>query len=96
MLSREQTRNMKILLVLIFIVAVTGAALYIIYGLAIIWQTFAATIIIGFLSIILLLLTILSIYLWTRNLIFKRDLRKCQEELNRTKEELKQYKNNKP
>jgi len=87
---------MKILLVLIFIVAVTVAALYIIYGLAIIWQTFAATIIIGFLSIILLLLTILSIYLWTRNLIFKRDLRKCQEELNRTKEELKQYKNNKP
>ncbi len=96
MLSQTQIRNLKIILLFLIIIGIIGAVLYIIYGLALIWQAFAAAIITGILTIIIVLLIILLIYLWTRNLLLRRDLKNCEAELQRSKEELKKYKNNKP
>jgi CHASE3 domain sensor protein len=91
--SNELIRNLKIIVIIAVIIGVVGAVLYLIYGFAIIWQAMAAAIITGFLSILIIIFVVVSIYLWTKNLLLKRDLRKNQMELRHCRAELNKIKN---
>lgn len=81
-------KNLKIVLIVGLIIGLFGAILYLIYGFTILWQAMAAGIITGFLSLLVLMFIIVSIYLWMKNLLFKRELRKCELELKHCRTEL--------
>ena len=93
MRSDEIIRNLKIVVLIAIVVAVVGAILYLIYGFTILWQAIAAAIITGFLSLLVLIFLVVSIYLWTKNLLLKRDLRRYEMELKVCREELKKKSN---
>jgi len=93
MAKDEFIRNLKIILIVAMIIAVLSAILYVIYGLALVWQAIAAGIITGFLFILVIIFIIISIYLWTKILLLKRDLRKNQVELGYCRAELNKLKN---
>ncbi|MDI6644920.1 MAG: hypothetical protein QME14_07665 [Methanobacteriaceae archaeon] len=85
-------RNFKIIIVISFIIGLIGALIYLGYGFMIIWQGMAAGIIIGFLTIIVLILLVISIYLWLKSLWIKREynillkqLKNCQNDLKHEK-----------
>jgi hypothetical protein len=63
--------------------------LYGIYAFSLLWQTFAAGITISFLLIILVVITVLSIYLWIKNLLLKRELNRCKNDLEKVRIQLK-------
>lgn len=79
--SNELIRNLKIVVIATLIIGVIGTIIYLIYGFTILWTAMAAGIITGFLSLIVILLLALSIYLWSKNLLLKRDLKKYKTEL---------------
>ena len=93
MANDEFIRNLKIILIVAMIIAVLSAILYVIYGLALVWQAIAGGIITGFLFILVIIFLAISIYLWAKNLILKRDLRKNQVELGYCRAELNKLKN---
>jgi hypothetical protein len=99
--SSELFRNLKIILIVALLIGLVAAILYLIYGLALVWQAIAAGIITGFLSILVILFIIISIYLWTKNLLLNRDLdrykaelRHCRAELNKKNEKDKGIEDN--
>lgn len=92
--SRELIRNLKIVAILALIIGLIGAIFYLIYGFTILWQAMAAGIIIGFLSLLVILFIVVSIYLWTKNLLLKRDLRKYRTELRHCRTELNKIEKN--
>jgi hypothetical protein len=87
--SNEMIRKLKIVVVAALILGVLGAIIYLIYGFTLLWTAMAAGIITGFLLLMVILFLALSIYLWTKNLIHKRDLKKYKTELQYCKAELK-------
>lgn len=87
--SNELIRNLKIVVIAALIIGVIGAIIYLIYGFTILWTAMAAGIITGFLSLLVILFVAISIYLWTKNLLLKRDLKKIKTELQYCKAELK-------
>jgi len=93
MANNEFIRNLKIIMIVAVIIAIFAAILYVIYGLALVWQAIAAGIITGFLFILVIIFLAISIYLWAKNLILKRDLRKNQVELGYCRAELNKLKN---
>ncbi len=90
--NSELIKNLKIVLIIALIIAVVGAFLYLIYGLALVWQAIAAGIITGLLFLLVILFIIISIYLWTRNYLLKRELIKYQTELRHCRSELEKFK----
>ena len=88
MRSDEIIRNLKIVVLIAVALAIVGAVLYLIYGFTILWQAMAAAIITGFLLMVLIFVVV-SIYLWTRNLLLKREVKKYEMELKYCREELK-------
>ncbi len=92
--SNEFIRNLKIIVVLAVIIGLIVAVFYLIYGFALFWQAMAATIIIGFLSILVIIFIALSIYFWTKNLLLKREVKKYQIELNYCRAEMNRIKEN--
>lgn len=93
MVNNELIRNLKIIGIIALIIVVVAAVLYLIYGLALVWQAIAAGIITGLLSILVIIFIVVSIYLWVKNLLLKRDLRKNQMELGYCRAELNKIKN---
>lgn len=85
-------RNLKIIFVISFIIGLIAALLYLGYGFMIIWQGMAAGIIIGFLTIIVLILLGLSIYLWLKNLWIKREYKNLLKQLKSFQKDLKHEK----
>jgi hypothetical protein len=91
-MDRDQfIKSLKIILVMALLIGVIGAILFLVYGFTVIWQAMAATVITIFLSIVVILFIILSIYLWIKNLLLKRELKGTKTELNRCKKELKRF-----
>jgi uncharacterized membrane protein len=88
----EFIRNLKIIVVLAVIIGLIVTAFYLVYGFALFWQAMAATIIIGFLSILLIVFIVLSIYFWTKNLLLKREVKKYHLELNHCRAEMNRIK----
>ncbi|MDP3067000.1 MAG: hypothetical protein Q8N08_09715 [Methanobacteriaceae archaeon] len=74
-------KTLKIMAVLALIFGVIGAVMYLAYGFTLVWQGMAAGITIGFLLVLLIILLGLSIYIWIKMLLVKRELKRCQEEL---------------
>lgn len=89
MRTDDLARNLRMILIIAVIVAIVGSILYLIYGLTILWQAMAAGIITGFLSILVIIFIAISIYLWTKNLLIKRQLHRCEMELMQCKAELR-------
>ena len=87
--SNELIRNLKIVVIAALIIGVIGTIIYLIYGFTILWTAMAAGIITGFLSLLVILFLALSIYLWSKNLLLKRDLKRYKTELQYCKAELK-------
>ena len=85
-------RNLKIFIVIAFIIGLITALFYLGYGFFIIWQGMAAGIIIGLLLILVLILLGICIYLWLKNLWTKREYKKLEYQLNRCQTELKHEK----
>jgi uncharacterized membrane protein len=93
MVNDELIRNLKIIAIIALTIAIVAAVLYLIYGLALVWQAIAAGIITGLLSILVIIFILISIYLWVKNLLLKRDLKKNQNELGYCRAELNKIKN---
>ena len=85
-------RNLKIFIVIAFIIGLIAALFYLGYGFFIIWQGMAAGIIIGFLLILVLILLGFSTYLWLKNLWIKREYKKLENLLGQCRAELKREK----
>jgi hypothetical protein len=89
--SNNLIKNLKIIIIIALIIAVIGALLYLLYGLALVWQAIAAGIISGSLFLLVIVFIIISVYLWTRNYLLKRELTRCQTELRYCRAELAKY-----
>jgi len=81
--------KLRLVLILAIVLAVVAALLYLVYGFALVWQALASGIIIGFLCLIIIILIGISIYLWTRNFLIKRELKKSEMELIACRAQLK-------
>ncbi len=89
MRTDDLARNLRMILIIAVIVAIVGSILYLIYGVTILWQAMAAGIITGFLSLLVIIFIAISIYLWTKNLLIKRQLKRCEMELMQCRAELR-------
>ncbi len=89
--SNDFLKNLKIIVIIAVIIAVIGAFLYLLYGLALVWQAIAAGIVSGLLFLLLIVFVVISLYLWTRNYLLKRDLARSQAELHYCRAELAKY-----
>lgn len=80
--------RLKTVLIIAGIILILVAIAYAVYGFSLFWATFAAGITIGLLIIIIIVLLALTIYLWIRTLMLKRDLNRTMGQLEQTKMEL--------
>jgi len=87
----ELVKNLKIVLIVALVIGIVAAVLYLIYDLALIWQAMAAGILTGFLVLMLILFIALSIYLWIKNFLTKRELKGVETELKNCKAQLKKF-----
>jgi Zn-dependent protease with chaperone function len=85
----EPRAKLKLVVIAVLILAGLAALLYLVYGLTLIWQGMAAGVTIGFLLVLLFLVTILAIYLWIRIFLLKKKLEKCQDRLEELERRLK-------
>ena len=86
-------KNLKIIVILSFIIALIVAVLFLIYSFTIVWQAIAATIVALFLSLLVILFIIVAVYLWIKILILRRELNVYKMESNRLKVELQKCRN---
>ena len=89
--SNDLIKNLKIIVIIALIIAVIGAVLYLLYGLALVWQAIAAGIISGLLFLLVIVFIVISVYLWTRNYLLKRELKRYKTELGYCRTELAKY-----
>lgn len=80
--------RLKTVLIVAGIILILAAIAYAVYGFSLFWTTFAAGITIGLLIIIIIVLLALTIYLWIRTLLLKRDLNRTMSQLEQAKIEL--------
>jgi predicted membrane protein len=85
MVREDLVRNIKLIVVIALVIGILGAAFYLIYGFAFFWQAMVATLFSILLSIIAILFIFLSIYLWIKNLLLKRELNKVKDELEQVR-----------
>lgn len=85
----DTNAKLKLVIIAVLILAGLAALLYLVYGLTIIWQGMAAGVTIGFLLILLFIVTILAIYLWIRIFLLRRELKKCQAKVEELEHKLK-------
>jgi membrane protein implicated in regulation of membrane protease activity len=88
----DQLRTLRIVVIIAVVIGILAALFYLVYSFTLFWQAFAAGITIGFLLIILFVLLVLAIYLWVKNFLIKRELKKQETELEQIKIELNRYK----
>jgi membrane protein implicated in regulation of membrane protease activity len=79
--TKQLLKTLKIVVILALILGVICAVFYLIYGFTLLWQAMAAGIVTGFLLILLFILLGLTIYLWLKLVLLRRELEKCQKEL---------------
>lgn len=89
--SNDLVKNLKIIVIIALIVAAIGAVLYLLYGLALVWQAIAAGIVSGLLFLMVIVFIVISVYLWTRNYLLKRELTRYQTELRYCRNELVKF-----
>lgn len=96
-MSEDYFKTLKLVAIIAVIIGILAAIAYFIYGFGLFWATFAAGITISLLMMIILALLILSIYLWVKTFLLKREIKnyknkleylnielaRCKSELNR-------------
>jgi uncharacterized membrane protein len=85
----DRFRYIKIILIFAIIVGLIGAVTFLIFGFALVWQAMAATLIIVFLSLLAIIFILVSIYLWIKNVLLKRELHSKKEEIEKISRNLK-------
>ena len=85
----EMMARLRLVLILAIVLAVVAALLYLVYGFALVWQALASGIIIAILCILIILLLGVSIFLWTKNFLIKRELKRSEMELAQCRAQLK-------
>jgi uncharacterized membrane protein len=85
----ELFNKIKLILIIALIIGIVGFVTYLIYGFALLWQAMAASVMIIILSILAILFLCLSIYLWIKNLLLKRELDKQQDDVEKISHKLK-------
>jgi hypothetical protein len=85
----DRIKILKIVIVIALILGAIGAIFYLIYGFTIIWQGIAAGVIIGFLCLLLIIFIGLSIFLWVKNLLIKREIKKYQNLLENANQKIR-------
>lgn len=93
-MDNQMIRNLKVVGILVLAMALVVFVIYLIYGFTLLWQAMAAGIITGFLLLVVLILIGTSIYLWIKNLLIKRELKKIQTDLDICRLELIKLKEN--
>ncbi len=88
----ERLKTLKIAGIIVLVIGILAALFYIVYSFSLFWQAFAAGITISILLIIIFILLILAVYLWIKNFLLKRELKKREIELEQVKIQLNMYK----
>ena len=88
----DRLKTLKIAAIIAVVIIILAALFYIVYSFSLFWQAFAAGITISILLIIIFLLLVLAVYLWIRNFLLKRELKKKEIELEQVKIQLNMYK----
>ena len=90
LMERDQLfRYLKLIVIVALVIGLIGAVLFLVFGFALVWQAMAATLITIFLAVIAIIFIFVSIYLWIKNLMLKRELNKEREEIERISRNLK-------
>lgn len=87
--KNELFNRIKLVFIIALIIVVVGLVIYLIYGFALLWQAMAASVMVMILSILAIIFLGLSIYLWIKNWMLKRELGKQQDELEKVSTKLK-------
>ncbi len=83
MVRDDLLEKIKIIVIIAIIFGVIGAIFYLFYGFAFLWQAMAVTFYIIILSIISIIFLSLSIYLWIKNLLLKRELKRSRNKIKK-------------
>ncbi len=88
----DRLKTLKIAAIIAVVIGILAALFYIVYSFSLFWQAFAAGITISILLIIIFVLLVLAAYLWIKNFLLKRELKKQETKLEQVKMELNRYK----
>jgi hypothetical protein len=89
-LKREEMfGRLKLIVIIALVIGMVGAVSFLIYGFTFMWQAMAATIMSIFLAIMAVFFILLSIYLWIKNFMIKREYKRVEEENDRLRRNLK-------
>ena len=90
--SEELKRTLTIVLVVAVVLGLIAGVMYLLFGLTLVVQAISFGITFLILMLIILALTIISLYLWIKLIWRGRDLKKYEKEIINLKEELEKYK----
>lgn len=88
----DHLKTLRIAAIIALVIGILAALFYIVYSFSLFWQAFAAGITISILLIIIFVLLVLAVYLWIKNFLLKRELKKQETKLEQVKMELNRYK----
>jgi membrane protein implicated in regulation of membrane protease activity len=89
MMRNELIKYIKSIVIVALIIGIIGALFFLIFGFALIWQAIAATLITIFLASMAILFIFVSVYLWIKNLMLKKELNRRREEIENISRNLK-------
>jgi len=87
-MDEDRLKTLKIVVLIAVVLGLLAALGYAFYSFTLLWATFAAGITIGLLLILILILLILAIYFWIRMFLFKREVKKYENQLEQVNMEL--------
>ncbi len=91
-MCNEHLKILKITGIIILVLGILATLFYIVYSFSLFWQAFAAGITISILLIIVFVLVVLAVYLWIKNFLLKRELKKKEIEIEQLKIQLSMFK----
>ncbi|MDD1775566.1 MAG: hypothetical protein LUQ24_08555 [Methanobacterium sp.] len=89
MKKEEMFGRLKLIVIIALVIGMVGAVSFLIYGFTFIWQAMAATMMSILLAIMAVFFILLSIYLWIKNFMIKREYKRVEEENERLRRNLK-------
>jgi membrane protein implicated in regulation of membrane protease activity len=87
--KEEMFGRLKLIVIIALVIGMVGAVSFLIYGFTFMWQAMAATMMSILLAIMAVFFILLSIYLWIKNFMIKREYRRVEEENERLRRNLK-------
>jgi membrane protein implicated in regulation of membrane protease activity len=87
--KEEMFGRLKLIVIIALVIGMVGAVSFLIYGFTFMWQAMAATMMSILLAIMAVFFILLSIYLWIKNFMIKREYKRVEEENERLRRNLK-------